>query len=353
MDRFEMSWKCVWIMIIQSLMMIIMQYLICYMIHYKALLLVLLSILTRKKKDGRKAWLALLNQHAGQDCWDAEVKRENAFLTSHIWKGNGNVTLAKHAAKHRNSYISLETCALHVAYQLPNERTRVKYLLDSIRGCNDPGVQARIANIEGDYLPTGKRNTFEDSVTHLLPADPVNDNNKTCRSNGGGNQAAVSSVTIQSGKGKSGVNLRWHPMKEYKALSDDQQDELKDGRDSNEGKASIAASKKKYSDTKGSSPKKNKCGNDGNDRRVKFRKMNAVVVADTFKKKEEQAQINAITANMMSHMTLPPTPAPTVATVTTTPAVAAATSATSPSPNLIAARLVKMMGAADANASDR
>jgi hypothetical protein len=33
----------------------------------------------KKKKDGRKAWLALLNQHAGQDCWDAEVKRENAY----------------------------------------------------------------------------------------------------------------------------------------------------------------------------------------------------------------------------------------------------------------------------------
>jgi hypothetical protein len=77
----------------------------------------------KKKKDGRKAWLALLNQHAGQDHWDAEVKRENSFLTSHIWKGNGNVTLAKHVAKHRNSYTSLETCALHVDYQLPNERT--------------------------------------------------------------------------------------------------------------------------------------------------------------------------------------------------------------------------------------
>jgi hypothetical protein len=110
---------------------------------------------------------------------------------------------------------------------------RVKYLLDSIRGCNDPGVQARIANIKGDDLSTGKRNNFEDSVTHLLPANPVNDYNKTRRSNGGGNQAVVSSVTIQSGKGKSGVNLRWHPMKEYKALSDDQRDELKAWRDSN------------------------------------------------------------------------------------------------------------------------
>jgi hypothetical protein len=93
------------------------------------------------------------------------------------------------------------------------------------------------------YLPV-RETLFEDSVTHLLPADPVNDNNKTHRSNGGGNQAVISGVTIQSGKGKSGVNLRWHPMKEYKALSDNQREELKAWRDSNEGKASIAASKK-------------------------------------------------------------------------------------------------------------
>jgi hypothetical protein len=311
----------------------------------------------KKKKDGRKAWLALLNQHAGQDRWDTEVKRENAFLTSHIWKGNVNFTLAKHAAKHRNSYISLETCALHVAYQLPNEQTRVKYLLDSIRGCNDPGVQARIANIEGDDLPTGKRNTFEDSVTHLLPADPVNDNNKTRRSNGGGNQAVISGVTIQSGKGKSGVNLHWHPMKEYKALSDNQREELKAWRDSNEGKASIAASKKKYLDTKGSSPKKNKRGIDCNGRRVKFKSTIAAVVTDIIqsqaKKQDEQAQINAITANMISHMMLPPTPASTVATVITTPTVAAAAPASGPSPNLIAARLVKLMGAAGAGAANQ
>jgi hypothetical protein len=314
-----------------------MQYLICYMIHYKALLLVLLSILTRKRRMVGKP---------GLHCLISTQVKIGAFLTSHIWKGNGNITLAKHAAKHRHSYISLETCALHVAYQLPNERTRVKYLLDSIRGCNDLGVQSRIANIEGDDLPTGKRNTFEDSVPHLLPADPVNDNNKTRRSNGGGNQAVISGVTIQSGKGKSGVNLHWHPMKEYKALSDDQRDELKAWRDSNEGEASIAASKKKYLDTKGSSPKKNKRSNGGNDRRVKFKSSIAAVVTDIIqsqaKKQEEQAQINAITANMISHMTLPSTPAPTVATITTKPAVAAATSAT---------RLVKLMGAAAAGAA--
>jgi hypothetical protein len=87
-------------------------------------------------------------------------------------------------------------------------------------------------------------------------------------------------------------------MKEYKALSDDQRDKLKAWRDSNEGKASIAASKKKYLDTKGSSPKKNKRGNDGNGRRVKFKSTIAAVVTDIIqsqaKKQEEQAQINTI-----------------------------------------------------------
>jgi hypothetical protein len=50
------------------------------------------------------------------------------------------------------------------------------------------------------------------------------------------------------GKGKSGVNLRWHPIKEYKSLNDAQKDKLKSWRNINEGKASIAASKKQYLD---------------------------------------------------------------------------------------------------------
>jgi hypothetical protein len=37
--------------------------------------------------------------------------------------------------------------------------------MDSIRGCNDPAIQARIANIEGDDSITGKQNNFEAAVT--------------------------------------------------------------------------------------------------------------------------------------------------------------------------------------------
>jgi hypothetical protein len=296
----------------------------------------------KKKKDGRKAWLALLMQWAGQDRWDAEVKRENAFLTSHIWKGNGNVTLSKHAAKHRNAFISLETCALHVDYQLPNERTRVKYLLDSIRGCNDPGVQARIANIEGDDSANGKRNQFEDSVTHLLPADPVVEHNKNRRSTGGGKQAVIAGVTIQSGKGRSGVDLRWHPMKEYKSLNDDQKEELKTWRNSNEGKASIASSKKKYLEKKRKQGHNSTDGSGSDNRRVKFKKMIASVVTDTIanqtKTAADEAQINALASSLFSNMKLPPAPTAPVAN-----ASAATAAVAGPDLQKISNRLVQLM----------
>jgi hypothetical protein len=301
----------------------------------------------KRKQDGMGAWRSLNSQHAGKDRWDAEVKRETTFLTTQVWKGNGNITLAKHSNKHRNAFISLETCAIHVDYQLPNERTRVKYLLDSIRSCTDAGIQARLANIEGDDTPNGKRNNFEDAVTHLLPADPVTENNNKRRtSNGSGNrQGVVASVTIQSGKGKSGVNLRWHPTNEYKALNDDQRDELKAWRNSKEGKDAIAASKKQYLERKGKTGGKSKRTDEGaNSRRVKFKKMIASVVTDTLsshaQKTDEEAQINAITASMFSHMKLPP--APTVATVTT-PVIASASSG--PTPQKIAQRLVQLMKA--------
>jgi hypothetical protein len=119
-----------------------------------------------------------------------------------------------------------------------------------------------------------------------------NNNNTNRRSN---RRTVISAVTIQSGKGKSGVDPCWHPIKEYKSLNDAQRDELKSWRNSNEGKVSIAASKKQYLDKKnnsggGGSSSGNKrqqhCNN--NHRRVKFKKMIASVVTDTLQSQAKQ-----------------------------------------------------------------
>ena len=34
----------------------------------------------KRKKDGRKAWIALMEQHAGLDKWVAEIKKEEISL---------------------------------------------------------------------------------------------------------------------------------------------------------------------------------------------------------------------------------------------------------------------------------
>jgi hypothetical protein len=66
----------------------------------------------------------------------------------------------------------MQQCSEHVAFELPNEHTRVGYLLDAIQ-TSDTGLQAAIAMIATDDGPNGKRNDFEATAAYLLPYDPV------------------------------------------------------------------------------------------------------------------------------------------------------------------------------------
>jgi len=75
-------------------------------------------------------------------------------------------------AHNRNAFISMTQCAEHVQFQLPNEQTRVGYLMDAI-GCNDAPLQAAMALVRNDTGPTGKMNNFEDTASFLLPHCPV------------------------------------------------------------------------------------------------------------------------------------------------------------------------------------
>ena len=61
-----------------------------------------------------------------------------------------------------NAYVSMQACAQHVEYQLPNKHSHDGFLLDSIQslGHTDTGVG-------------GKHADFEATVAHLLPYDPV------------------------------------------------------------------------------------------------------------------------------------------------------------------------------------
>ena len=112
---------------------------------------------------------------------------------------------------------------MHVPDQVPIERTRVQSLLDSMDGCIDPKVCARLAAISNEAL--GMLNSFEDAVAHLLPSCPVSAKvSKKCKG------AQISGIVggLKGGTGpKTGVKLRYYKPTEYKTLSLEEKDELR------------------------------------------------------------------------------------------------------------------------------
>jgi hypothetical protein len=146
-------------------------------------------------------------------------------------------------AQHRNAFVSMQAAAEHITYQLPNEHSRVGYLLDAIQ-CSDAGLQAAMASIKTDQVPDGLRNNFEAAAMHLLPYDPV----QRKRSGHAGrkrsaaeisdvthDEADISSFGAKKGIGKTGVHLRYHPSSEYQKLTTEQKDELREWRETTGG----------------------------------------------------------------------------------------------------------------------
>ena len=193
----------------------------------------------QRNRDGRGAYLALVSQYAGQDKWNLEIEKCDDILHNQKWKGTGNFPLESFCAKHRNAMEQLRLAAAHVPYQLPTEFTRVGYLLDGIETC-DPRLQAALSTVRADNdVTTGepKRYNFNKTVTFITPEDPV-----TRRlSKGKRVHADVASIgfnqsdgrrfkreisSLRSGKGKTGVDFRWHKPEEYKHLTTSQKSEL-------------------------------------------------------------------------------------------------------------------------------
>jgi hypothetical protein len=250
----------------------------------------------QRSKSGRSAWLALLQQHAGTDKWEKELKDQEGFMKTRVWKGNTNHSLERFLEQHRTAYNSLKQCADHVQFQLPDEHTRVRYLMTAIQ-CKDPEIQAALANIRGDIDgPEAKRNNFENAVSFLLPADPVAKKRKA-----NGDKDAHANVSLANAKGEktgmkpntgsSGVELRYYKKSEYALLSDEQKMELKEWRMSKKGGKRTAPKEKEESTMK------------------KFRREVASVFREERKKeldkqKQEEAQTQELT-NILSTLALP------------------------------------------------
>ena len=131
------------------------------------------------------------------------------------------------------------------------------YLLENIE-CSDSSLQAAIAKVRTDT--DGAREDFELAVSELLPVDPFVKNKAASKSV----TFAISGVDGEKpGRGnKTGVDLRWYDSAEWKRLSSEEQEELREWRKTNDGKK---ATEEQHAKKFGSpSSKRKKKANKGN-----------------------------------------------------------------------------------------
>lgn len=179
----------------------------------------------KRTKNGRGALLALKDQHAGKAMWDGEAKRCTDFMLNRKFTGGTSMTLDRFLSVHRQCYVNLERCAENIDIEIPNERTRVGYLIDNIEVA-DADVKAAIASIKLDDGPGGLRTNFERAVALLVPVDPSNKKRGTKRA---GAEAEISAAGVKQSVGpNTGVEIRYYKKEEYNKLSKEEQDELRE-----------------------------------------------------------------------------------------------------------------------------
>ena len=162
--------------------------------------------------------MALLNQYVGHDKWQKEIRKQEQFLHTFVWKGNSNNTLESFVTKHRMAFVKLTRCAEHVTYTLPSAHQRVQYLLNAIK-TDDAQLVAAIANVRADdQPPNGKMFDFESTANYIIPFDPVTGKRAGTKRKVHDIAAVSSDLGITRGP-KTGVDIRYYPGDSYNNLT--------------------------------------------------------------------------------------------------------------------------------------
>ena len=70
-----------------------------------------------RRKNGRGAFIAIVEQHAGEDKIKTQLKEKQHFLLNQRYTGQNNQLLEKFINQHRTAYTRLEECAKRVDLQ--------------------------------------------------------------------------------------------------------------------------------------------------------------------------------------------------------------------------------------------
>ena len=180
----------------------------------------------------------------GSSKWDKIVEDAESYVMKLEWNGrNHRFTLRSHIAKHREAHNDIIRATQHIAFELPNEHTRVGRLIKSIT-TKESAIVSAITHIQGNST---QRNDFKTAAEFLLLTAPNNANVNSHR---------INSIKVK-GKGnhkvgpKTGIEVRYYTKAEYNKLSHKEKKELAellgtlktDGKEDNESNATITALK--------------------------------------------------------------------------------------------------------------
>ena len=268
-----------------------------------------------RNKDGRAAFRALIANHAGDTKYRAISKKRMNLLQNIKWNGR-SYPLESHVSNHRQAVDDLNECALHITVRVPDDTQRVEYLIDSIN-CTDNTLQATIGLIRANT--NNMHQDFEAAASALIEVDPYRRSQKNPTTN---RQANVSAIDFGAGRGSTGVDLRWHPRKEFKKLSDDQKDELTKWMKTQDGKKVIKESRKEAKRKRDEAPTTDKNGErSGGNWKKKFKSAiktpNGLKTVMAVLAEEEKSNQAMIAAFQTASQPVPLPPAPT--TVTSAP----------------------------------
>ena len=75
-----------------------------------------------QNKAGRHGWQSLgsmLGRTSGRRK-SSDKSNSSTHVCARVWKGQSNFSLEKFIAQHCNAFVSMQACAEHIQYQLPN-----------------------------------------------------------------------------------------------------------------------------------------------------------------------------------------------------------------------------------------
>ena len=261
-----------------------------------------------RRKDGRAAYLALIANHAGDTKYRSIMKKRMNLLQNTKWNGRA-YPLESHVSNHRQAVDDLRECSSHITVPVPDESQRVEYLIDSIN-CADNTLQAAIGLIRANT--NEMRSNFEAAASTLIEVDPYRRSHKTTTSE---RTATIAAIDFSAGRGASGVDLRWHPPKEFKKLTSEQKEELTTWMKSQDGKKvmrksrkAAIAKKRKGTDSDDDKESKQKEGNWKKKFKKALKTPNGLKTVMAVLAEEEKSNSALIAALHASQQSAPPPP---------------------------------------------